>query len=88
MTGRCFDLAEFAVMSRIRIEDLSHEETLQDDDLRKIFGAGLSERSIQATRSLFADRSTDLSDKSDGLIRQDQKAVRNPFLVDRDAPLS
>jgi len=88
MTGRCFDLAEFAVMSRIRIEDLSHEETLQDDDLRKIFGAGLSERSIQATRSLFADRSSELADKADGLIRQTGKAVQNPFLIDRDATLS
>lgn len=88
MTGRCFDLAEFAVMSRIRIEDLSHEETLQDDDLRKIFGAGLSERSIQATRSLFADRSTESAGKSDDLIRQPQKPVQNPFLADRDTPLS
>jgi hypothetical protein len=75
-------------MSRIRIEDLPHEETLQDNELRQIFGAGLSERSIQATRKLFADRTRDATDVEDGLIRQPSGILRNPFLVDCDSPLS
>ncbi|MGZ0168710.1 MAG: hypothetical protein ACKVHE_04075 [Planctomycetales bacterium] len=75
-------------MSRIRIEDLPHEETLQDNELSQIFGAGLSERSIQATRDLFADRAHDAKDVEDGLIQQPSVASRNPFLVDRDSPLS
>jgi len=76
-------------MSRIRIEDLPHEETLPDNELRQIFGAGLSDRSIQATRDLFADRGRDSdSVPDDGLIRQPAAAPQNPFLVDRDSPLS
>jgi hypothetical protein len=74
-------------MSRIRIEDLSHEETLPDNELRQIFGAGLSERSIQATRNLFADRAHDTDCVGGDLIRQPSVAPRNPFLVDRDLPL-
>ena len=75
-------------MSRIRIEDLPHEETLQDNELRQIFGAGLSDRSIQATRKLFADRAGNADDLSDDLIRQSSAAPQNPFLVDRDSPLA
>jgi hypothetical protein len=85
--GLEFPLPEF-VMSRIHIEDLPHEETLPDNELRQIFGAGLSERSIQATRNLFANRAHDAKDVEDGLIRQPSGAPRNPFLVDRDSPLS
>jgi len=75
-------------MSRIRFEDLPHEETLPDNGLRQIFGAGLSDRSIQATRDLFADRARDADSVPDGLIRQPTTAPQNPFLVDRDSPLS
>lgn len=75
-------------MSRIRIEDLPHEETLQDNELRQIFGAGLSDRSILATRNLFADRARDADDLTDDLIRQPSIAPKNPFLVDRDSPLA
>ena len=75
-------------MSRIRIEDLPHEETLQSDELKRIFGAGLSDRSIQATRQLFSDRGREQADDSDGLIRQSRTEPRNPFLVDRDSPLN
>lgn len=75
-------------MSRIRIEDLPHEETLQDNELRQIFGAGLSDRSIQATRNLFADRSAEEGTLSHDLIRQPSTAPQNPFLVDRDSPLA
>lgn len=75
-------------MSRIRIEDLPHEETLPDNELRQIFGAGLSDRSIQATRDLFADRARDSDCGTDELIRQPATAPQNPFLVDPDSPLS
>lgn len=75
-------------MSRIRIEDLPHEETLQDNELRQIFGAGLSDRSIQATRNLFADRARDADDLTDDLIRQPSATPQNPFLMDRDSPLA
>lgn len=74
-------------MSRIRIEDLPHEETVQDNELRKIFGAGLSDRSIQATRNLFADRGREQAAAGDELIRQPTGSPRNPFLVDRGSPL-
>ncbi|MFT4557756.1 MAG: hypothetical protein ACI8P0_006521 [Planctomycetaceae bacterium] len=75
-------------MSRIRIEDLPHEETLPDNELRQIFGAGLSDRSIQATRNLFADRARDSDSVPDGLLQKPTTAPQNPFLVDRDSPLS
>lgn len=75
-------------MSRIRIEDLPHEETLQDNELRQIFGAGLSERSIQATRNLFANRTRDTDCGGNDLIRQPSSILRNPFLFDRGSPLS
>lgn len=75
-------------MSRIRIEDLPHEETLPDNELRQIFGAGLSDRSIQATRDLFAARARDSDGGSDELIRKPTTAPQNPFLVDRDSPIS
>jgi hypothetical protein len=75
-------------MSRIRIEVLPHEESLQDDELRQIFGAGLSDRSIQATRNLFTNRACDADDLTGDLIRQPSAAPQNPFLVDRDSPLA
>jgi len=75
-------------MSRIRIEDLPHEETLPDNELRQIFGAGLSDRSIQATRDLFANRARDSDSVPDGLLRKPATALQNPFLADRDSPLS
>lgn len=75
-------------MSRIRIEDLPHEETLPDNELRQIFGAGLTDRSIQATRNLFAGRSRSSDSETDELIRQPATAPRNPFLVDPESPLA
>ena len=86
ISGHCCKLSEFS-MSRIRIEDLPLEETLPDNELRQIFGAGLSDRSIQATRHLFADRSRKQSRATDELIGESPVAPRNPFLVDRDSPL-
>jgi len=74
-------------MSRIRIEDLPHEEDLKDDELKQIFGAGLSERSIQATQNLFSDRNREPAGENDELIRQPLLSPRNPFLVDPDSPL-
>lgn len=87
MTGRCLNPAELVVMSRIRIADLPHEETLPEDDLRQIFGAGLSDRSIRATRNLFASRNHETTVPVDGLINQPHETVANPFLADRDSPL-
>ena len=41
-------------MTRIRIEDLLVDKTLEDGDLRSIFGAGISDRAIQDTRRLVS----------------------------------
>lgn len=77
-------------MSRIRIEDLPMDETLDEADLKRVFGAGLSDNTIESARGLFAtDNADEATDPENGLFKRGRREA-NPFLTDRDAshPLS
>lgn len=69
-------------MSRIRIEDLPVENELGTDDLKSIFGAGVTPDSIDSARRLFAPVDSPLIDGLPDPVDDDPHRGRNPFLDD------
>lgn len=58
-------------MARIRIENLSDDAGLNDDEMKEIFGKGVgTKHSLESARALFAER--------------DAPRSNNPFLKDVD----
>lgn len=73
-------------MSRIKIEDLPVEKDLDTDDLKSIFGAGLTPEAIESTRQLVDPKNRPTID---GLPEplDDPHRVRNPFLDSDSEPV-
>lgn len=66
-------------MSRIRIDDLPVENELDTDDLKSIFGAGLTPETIESARDLVDPKNRPtIAGMPDPL--DDPHRGRNPFL--------
>ena len=73
-------------MSRIRIDDLPVDKDLDADDLKSIFGAGLTPESLESARQLVDPKNCP---KIDGMPDplDDPHRGRNPFMDGESEPI-
>ena len=72
-------------MSRIRIDELPLDKQLDTDDLKSIFGAGLTPESIESARRLVDPQDRPPIDGLPSPLDDEPHRSQNPFLTGDDS---